>query len=149
MKKHFTAVIAFCLLSGSAFAADNRDIESITVLGDSRLAAPMSELATTYTQAHMVSVTTTFGKPEEQEKKIEDGESADLFITADAALIQQLKVKGMVDVYSIGRIASHRETHYSAAVVASENMTAARNFLSFLRSKEARDIFKKNGMSIP
>ena len=90
-----------------------------------------------------------FGVSAEQVKKIEDGESADLFITATPDEIQQLKTKGMVDVYSIGRVASRREIHFTAAVVASENMTTARGFLKFLKSEPARAVFRKYGLTAP
>jgi ABC-type molybdate transport system substrate-binding protein len=135
--------------ASSAVAADAQEMNSITVLADSRLGVVLSELASSFTQDNMISVSNTFGVSSEQEKKIEDGESADLFITADPVLVQQLKIKGMVDVYSIGRVASQRDVHFTAAVVASENMTAARNYLAFLKSKKAREIFKNNGMSTP
>ncbi len=132
-----------------AQALEQKEIESITVLADGQIAVALSELASLFTHEKTISVSATFGISEDQKKRIEDGESADLFITTDMQLIQQLKVKGLVDVYSIGRIASHHETHFLAAVVASENMTPARNFLAFLKSDEARKVFKKNGLSVP
>jgi ABC-type molybdate transport system substrate-binding protein len=130
-------------------ASEQKDIESVTILADSRLAVPFSQLASRFSHESMISISGAFGVSADQKKKIEDGETADLFITSDMSLIQQLKVKGMVDVYSIGRIASHHDEHFIAAVVASENMTPARNFLAFLKSDEAKDIFKKNGLSVP
>jgi len=138
--------VSFCYL---AAAADNREIGSVTVLADSRLTVPISELATLFTHEDFVTITSIFGESIAQKKKIEDGEAADLFITADGSLIQQLKLKGMVDVYSIGRIASEKDTRFTAAVVASENMTAAREFLKFLKSPRAQEVFKKNGLTAP
>jgi ABC-type molybdate transport system substrate-binding protein len=137
------------LFAWQAKAATQNEIESVTVLADTRLAISLSELAARFSQKTMISISGTFGASEEQKKKIEDGESADLFITSDMDLVQQLKVKGLVDVYSIGRIASHKDVHFTAAVVASENMTPARTFLTFLKSDEARGIFKKNGLTAP
>jgi ABC-type molybdate transport system substrate-binding protein len=143
------AFIAVAGFFGVAQASDVREIQSVTVLADSRLAVPLSELASRYTRENMVTVSAAFGGSEEQKKRIEDGEAADLFITADAELIQQLKVKGLVDVYSIGRVASHKDVHYTAAVVASENMTSARCFLEFLKTPEAEEILRSNDLSVP
>jgi ABC-type molybdate transport system substrate-binding protein len=142
-------IVAAMFFVTPAKAAAQNEIASITVLADSRLAVAFSEIASRFAHESMISVSGTFGAGDEQKKKIEDGESADLFITSDMQLIQQLKTKGLVDVYSIGRVASHHDIHYTAAIVASENMTPARNFLAFLKSPEARDIFRKNGMSAP
>lgn len=143
------AAIINMTFSGPTRATVPSEIQSITVLADSHLAVAFSEIASKFAQENMISVSGAFGESEEQKKKIEDGESADLFVTGDMKLIEQLKTKGLVDVYSIGRIASHHEVHYIAAIVAGENMTAARSFLLFLKSPEARDIFRKNGLSTP
>ncbi len=147
-------IALLCLLASSAMAADKKEIESITVLADSSLAVPLSQAASAF--AHktmdnntMISVANIFGVSANQKKKIEDGDSGDVFITTDASLIQQLKTKGMIDVYSIGEIASEHARHYTAAVVASENMTPARKFLEYLKSDEAKEIFDSNGFTTP
>jgi ABC-type molybdate transport system substrate-binding protein len=138
------------LTTHGVYAAEPKEIESITVLADNRLAVPLAQLSSMFAHSSMISVANTFGSnAAEQKKKIEDGEPADVFITADAQLVQQLKVKGMVDVYSIGEIAKQEAVHYTAVVVAGENMTPARNFLEYLKSADAREIFTKNGLSVP
>ncbi len=133
----------------AAYAAENKEIESITVLTDPRLAAPLSELASLFARGSGISVANVFGVSADQEKKIEDGDSGDVFITSNPDLVQQLKMKGLVDVYSIGPLATLSGMHFIAAVVASENMTAARSFLDFIKSPEGRLIFKKNGVATP
>jgi ABC-type molybdate transport system substrate-binding protein len=149
-------LIVYALISGIAFTlgvngayAETQEIESVSVLADKRLAVPLSELASLYAQKNSVTVSGAFGTSPEQEKRIEDGEAADLFITANPQLVQDLKTKGLVDVYSIGRLASGKDMHFTAAVVAGENMTSARHYLAFLKSPEARSIFRKNGFSAP
>ena len=130
-------------------AADFNEIQSITVLSDARLAIPLSQLASVFTHTHMISVASVFGASAEQKKKIEDGEPADLFITSNHELIEQLKIKGLVDVHSIGNITDSKSVHFTAAVVAGENMTPARLFLEYLKSPEAQAIFRKNGLAEP
>jgi ABC-type molybdate transport system substrate-binding protein len=133
----------------SAHAADYSEIQSITVLADTRLSIPLSQLATRFTQSHNISVANAFGTSADQKKKIEDGEPADLFITSNAELIEQLKIKGLVDVNSITRITDSKSVRFTAAVVAGENMTPARKFLEYIKSPEAQPFFMKNGLAEP
>ena len=132
-----------------ARATEFKEIESVTVLADSRLAVPLSQLATMFAHKNMISVASVFGLSADQKKKIEDGEPADLFITADREMVQQLKIKGLVDVHSIGTIAASKSAHFVAAVVAGENMTPAREFLEYLKSPEAKAVFKHSGLTAP
>jgi ABC-type molybdate transport system substrate-binding protein len=149
LRHHIYGILAALLFAAPAQAVNPREISSVTVLADTHLAVVLSQLASEFARENAITISGTFGPSPQQEKRIEDGELADLFITADPALIQQLRVKGLVDIYSIGRIASHHDAHYMAAVVASENMTAARSFLAYLKSDKAREIFRKNGMRVP
>ncbi len=142
----FAVISAGCM---PVFADDAKEIDSVTVLADARLAVPLSELASRFAQQSMISVAGSFGVSADQKKKIEDGESADLFITSDPALIEQLKIKGLVDVYSIQEIARSKTAHFTAAIVAGENMTPARNFLAYLKTTESRKILFANGLTAP
>jgi ABC-type molybdate transport system substrate-binding protein len=142
--------IALCSFPCCLYAAEPNEIESITVLADGRLAVPLSQLSSAFAYKSMISAAEVFNlSAQAQKKKIEDGEPADLFITDNRLLIEQLRIKGLVDVYSIGEIAAAGSTHYIAAVVAGENMTAARSFLDFLKSDEGRSVFTKDGFSVP
>lgn len=139
--------LLIALMLSPAAAFDGKDIGSVTVLTEPKLAVPLSELASKFARTSMITVSASFGASENQEKHIEEGEAADLFITSSPQLIDQLRMKGMVDVHSIGRVAAHHDIRYFAAVVASENMTSARAFLAFIKSDAARAIWKKNGLS--
>ncbi len=134
---------------GSAHAASFKNIENVTVMAETPLAIPMAQITSRFTNGNAISVSSNFGDSAIHAKKIEDGESADIFITSHAELIEQLKTKGLVDVYSISPIALQGEATYSMVVVAGENMTPARVFLDFLKSQEAQEILKNNGLSIP
>jgi len=150
---YFRIIIAVLIIVNAAlpaaFAAEPKEIESITVLSDNRLAVPLSKLASDFSHQSMISVSNVFGQSADQKKKIEDGESADLFITSDSQLIEQLKIKGMVDVNSIGIIGRLNVVSYSGAVVAGESMTPARSFLEYLKSPEAQEIFRKSEAAAP
>jgi len=144
------ALLFINLTALGVYASDTRDLGSVNVLTEQRLSVPLAELSSLFTQQNMITVADTFGASENQEKRIEDGEAADLFITSNATLIQQLRIKGMVDIHSITRVASHgKDTHFMAAVVAGENMGSARAFLAFLKTDEAKAVFRKNGLSVP
>jgi ABC-type molybdate transport system substrate-binding protein len=142
------AALLIFLPQKAAFAQE-KEIESITVLSDRRLVIPMSQLVSAFVQHYPVSVATVYGQSVEQEKKIEDGESADIFISDDPYLLKLLQRKGMVDVYTVGKLAHNDEMRFSVAVVAGENMTAARQFLEFLHSAEASEIFYHAGLKTP
>lgn len=133
----------------TAHALEYVEAKTITVMAENGLAIPLSQIASTFTRNTFISVSNHFGDSSQQKKKIEDGESADIFITSQADLVQQLKTKGLVDIYSIGKIASQKDKTYTVAVVAGENMTPARVFLDFLKSEDAKSIFNSNGLATP
>lgn len=121
------------------------EVQTITVMAEEDLAVPLALISSRFTRGRTVSVSNNFGKSDIQKKKIEDGESADVFITSQSELVQQLKTKGMVDIYSITPIAARNHKTYIVAVVAGENMTPARIFLDYLKSDEARELFRQRG----
>jgi|GEM_PF-1022193 len=88
----------------------------------------------------MISVTDIFGDSLAQKKKIEDGDSGDLLVTFNKTVIEDLKLKGLVDVYSISEIKISGEMNFYAVVLASENMPPAREFLEYMKSAEAQNI---------
>jgi molybdenum ABC transporter molybdate-binding protein len=93
----------FCLLvlfAQPAFA--QRDsLRELSVLADSALTVPLTRLASSYTRESQVSVTLTFAPSFEQALAIEDGEQADILITAHPEPLVTLQQKGLYDVYSV------------------------------------------------
>lgn len=89
----------FALLSAGA-QAEPREMPTITLLADNSLSLPVTQLAVQYSRTNNVSVSTVFQPPSAHQKTIEDGEPADLLITADATLIERLSRKGLTDVKS-------------------------------------------------
>jgi ABC-type molybdate transport system substrate-binding protein len=154
-----TVLVSFAVMGSPASAVSefreiDNEVDTITVMSESSLSLSMSQISSLFTQLrtspdHSISVSNNFGDSGLQKKKIEDGESADIYITSQPELVQELKIKGLVDVYSIGKIAVQGDKTYTVAVVAGEHMTPARVFLDFLKSYEAKELFKKNGFTTP
>lgn len=83
-------------------------VPNITVLADSSLTIPITRLSQQFSRNSLVSVTTTFGQPQRHAEMVEDGEAADVLITADEAIIRTLNTKGLMDVKSPREIAGNK-----------------------------------------
>lgn len=86
--------------AGAATAQPQPENASIMVMADPSLAVPITQLARRYSQAHLITITTAFTPSHDQARLIEDGASADIFIAARARWVDDLRAKGLTDVYS-------------------------------------------------
>jgi len=102
----FTA--ALLLPTGSFAVAKTQDVGQLSILADPSLTIPLSQIAREYSREHLVAVTTSFATAKEQADLITSGVEADLFITTQEKLLQELKYQGLVDVYSQKSIARNR-----------------------------------------
>ena len=150
-------LLTILLITSPLAYAAQREMPTLTILADSTLSVPVSRLALQYSRTANVSVSTVFQLPSLHQKNIEDGEPADLLITADSELIERLTQKGLADVKSPTVIASaapalptlpdeQSGVHYTGLVVASENMEKARAMLAYMTSDEAKAILKEAGL---
>jgi molybdate transport system substrate-binding protein len=73
---------------------------------------------------------------------ISHGETAGITYYSEAYNNNEVRILSVIDDYL------HDPIIYQGAVVASENMTNARNFLEFLQSDTAKQVFKKYGFII-
>lgn len=89
-----------CPLAVAASTAED-GLPAINVLADRALTIPLTQLASEYSRTHQASVTITFAPSFEQMLAIEEGEPANLFISAHPGALQQLKQQGLFDVYSL------------------------------------------------
>jgi molybdate transport system substrate-binding protein len=96
------------MLAASSANADIRGLPSITVLAESSLTAPMTEIVRTYSSKNNITVAASYNSDSEQAWKIEQGESADVFIAAHPFWIGELKQKGLIDVYSISNLVKNK-----------------------------------------
>ncbi len=100
------AIMILALFPALAPAAN--DHPTISLLADESLSLPLTEIARQFSAAHGVSVTCTYAPPLQNMHEINEGASADVFVTAYGALLQQLRRNGMADVYSLHQVASAR-----------------------------------------
>ena len=92
-------------LTSPKFASE---IPAITVLADRALTIPLARLASDYSRKNQTSVTVSFAPSFEQMVAIEEGESADIFISAQPDALSRLKQSGLFDVYSFTPITKTR-----------------------------------------
>lgn len=102
----FCAVLIGICAGSNAFSAE--EMPTLTILADASLSIPITKIATQYSRSANISVSTVFQSPSLHQKNIEDGEPADLLITADSELITRLTKKGLVDVKSPSNVADDR-----------------------------------------
>ena len=95
-----------CIASPSY--ADLRGLPQITVLAASSLTEPLIEMARLYSEKEHITVTTSFDDSGELVREIDQGDSADVVITASSGLMSMLKQKGVLDSYSIRNIIKNR-----------------------------------------
>jgi len=104
LKKIAAVFLFICLLSvPSAHAAKNKvtiqpeDIESITILAPTSMVAPITELCRIYSRKTRQDVNAVFDSSSENIANIEDGDPADIIITASKKWFDTLDRKGLVE----------------------------------------------------
>lgn len=102
-------ILSFLGLSlSTAHAVRRDDLPSITVLADSSLILPLTQIARDYAREAKVSVSLSFASAIEQLEEIEEGTPANVLITAQPGWLERLKAQGLADVYSQKSIASNQ-----------------------------------------
>lgn len=135
-----TMLLLGCVLSVVPAHADIRGLPSVTVLADSSLTHPLTELMRTYSRQHNISVTAEYGSSSELAEQIEQGEVADVFISGHSTWIVRLKQLGLLDVYTLTSLAQNRlvfavPTRHVLAEHYKEK-TDAKQFLNAITTKE-------------
>ena len=93
-------LIAMLPLRASALLTEV-ELTSITILADRALAVPLSKLASDYSRENNITITVGYAPSFEQTIEIQDGEAADIFISAHPKSLKQLKQHGLFDVSSL------------------------------------------------
>jgi len=83
----------------SAYAIPKKNL---TIFAEPNLMLPMTKLARIYSKQANVIVSVNFNTSEELIDQIDQGEPADLLITASKKSVEQVKQKGLADYYNIG-----------------------------------------------
>lgn len=98
----------FIAVSANIAFADIRGLPQINILASSSMAESITKLAKIYSQKNNVTINASFDSVLEQERKIEDGVSADIFISSHPRIITMMKQKGLIDVYSVTNLVKNR-----------------------------------------
>lgn len=96
--KFFTLVF----LATNSFATTSRNL---TVFAEPNTVVAMTKIAHLFSQQYNVITSVTFSSASDSVANIDLGEPADVFISAHPGWIENLRQKGLVDVYNIGYIA--------------------------------------------
>lgn len=88
--------------------SQTHDLPQITVLAASSISEPLTEIARIYSRQKNIIVTTSFDGTAELARKIEQGEQADIFISAHPQWMTDLKQKGLLDVYSLTNLVHNK-----------------------------------------
>lgn len=89
----------------NSFAANSRNL---TIIAEPNTVVAMTKIAHIFSQQYNVITSVTFSSALDSVSNIELGEPADVFISAHPHWIENLRQKGLVDVYNIGYIASDK-----------------------------------------
>lgn len=106
--RHYFIVIIIALLCVPVRAKAQEPSFGIAVLASSSLSDVMTELARIYSKEKHMTISSFFDSPETLADTIRNGEAADMYISEDPALIQDLKQRGLIDVFSLTTLASNR-----------------------------------------
>lgn len=93
--RYFIFILLLILISPQAFA-----LETLTVMGSSKINIAITDLTRKYAKYHDVSVNTSFAPEITQEIQITEEGAGDILITPDEEWIEELRVKGVVDINS-------------------------------------------------
>jgi len=80
-------------------------IKNLTVLAEPNMVPSLTKLSRIYSQKNGVTISVNFSSSTDLISEIESGEPADVFISAHKFWIENLKQKGLVDIYNISHIA--------------------------------------------
>lgn len=100
----FCVFLYLTAISNPALAAP----KSVTVMADNTIGTAVAEIARNYSRDMQVVVNTSFAAPSAQEVQITEGGAADVLITPKQQWIDDLKMRGLVDVYSQTLVAKNQ-----------------------------------------
>lgn len=88
--------------------AELRDLPNVNILAASSLTDPITEIVRIYSREKNITVTASYSATSEQAWKIEEGDSADLFISSHPFWMAELKQMGLIDVYSLTNLVKNK-----------------------------------------
>jgi len=105
--KKFQNFLIFCIflscISTKSFGSQSRNL---TVFSEPNMAVALSKIARLFSQKNNVIVSINFSSSFDLINEIDIGAPANVFISAHPQIIENLRQKGLVDVYNIAYIAN-------------------------------------------
>ncbi len=96
-------ILVFAFLSKSAFSFQ---IKNLTILAEPNMVEALTKISRSYSRKNTAIVSVGFGPSSDLISDIERGEPSDVFISAHRYWIENLKQKGLVDIYNVGHVAN-------------------------------------------
>ena len=87
----------------SAWASNSRNL---TVFAEPTMASPLTKIARIFSQKNNVIISINFSSAFDLVNEIDQGAPANVFVTAHPQIIDNLRQKGLVDVYNVAYIAN-------------------------------------------
>src|SRR3989338_5403612 len=101
--KKLLAILLFSTFTTPCLAA--LQLENLTILAEPNMTTALTKISRIYSQKNGIIISISFAPSSELINDIEEGEPSDVFISAHRYWIDDLKHKGLVDIYNIGHIA--------------------------------------------
>jgi molybdate transport system substrate-binding protein len=109
MKNKFGFLFLLFLFCGEVSAAKApKEVSNLTIFSEPNMAYALTEIARKYSKENNTIISINFNNSYELIQNIDMGEPADIFIASHPSWIENLKQKGLVDVYNLTNIAKDR-----------------------------------------
>ncbi len=108
MNKKIILLFVILVCTAGFASADIRGLPNLTVLASSSMTAPLTEIIRIYSREKNITVTASYNSTSEQAWHIEEGESADVFISSHPYWMAELKQMGLIDVYSLTNLVKNK-----------------------------------------
>ncbi len=102
LSKAFLSLFFICAFTQNGLASNSRNL---TVFAEQNMVLALTKIARLYSQKNNVVVSINFNSSLELLNDVDSGEPADVFISANSAMIDSLRQKGLIDVYNVSYIA--------------------------------------------
>lgn len=107
--------------AGSSLAA----AKNLTIFAEPNMIPALTEISRIYSGKNYAIISTEYGSSADMVYRIEDGESSDLFISSHKQWQDELKLKGLIDIYNI----NHFADDYLVIVTSKNNRKLPKEFL--------------------
>jgi molybdate transport system substrate-binding protein len=141
---------AFAAATASRSRAQTRDI---VLFADESLKPAIDEANALFLFENAMKVVVSYGASSDLARRIENGASADVFISADTRAMDALAARNMIDPDSradlVTKTAAQPPVNYPIAILSASTNVLASIYVQYLRSPKATPFFEKAGFVVP